>query len=166
MAVRLAKLAGASRIYAVSYSHLARRNDLARAFGADEILYEDKKPLANHAFAEAPDRFYVTTPPQVLPGMFGVAAKGAILTYIGIAHGAGARVEFDANDFHFKKLQLRASYASPALFTPLALRLLRESAVDGEALITHRFGLDEMAEAVRVACFEKATCVKVIMVRH
>jgi threonine dehydrogenase-like Zn-dependent dehydrogenase len=127
---------------------------------------EDKTPVAEHSFPERPDRFYVTAPPQVLPAMFRAAAKGAILTYIGIAHEAGARVNFDANEFHFKKLQLRASYASPALFTPLALRLLREGAVDGARMITHRFSLDEMPEAVRVACFEKAECIKVVMVRN
>ncbi|CAN5822119.1 L-galactonate oxidoreductase [soil metagenome] len=166
MALRLAKLAGASRIYAVSYSHLKARNELARAFGADEVLLEDKSPVTEYIFPQKPDRFLVTAPPKVLPAMFQVAAKGSILTYIGIAHGEGARVEFDANDFHFKKLQLRASFASPALLTPLALRLLREGAVDGRAMITHRFGLEDMAEAVRVACREKARCIKVVMLRN
>jgi threonine dehydrogenase-like Zn-dependent dehydrogenase len=165
MAVRLARLSGAGRIYAVSYSHLTVRNEMARAFGADEVLLADKMSVADHCFPEKPDRIYVTAPPQVLPEMFQAAAKGAIVTYIGIAHDGKGRIAFDADAFHFKKLQLRASYASPALFTPLALRLLGDGSIDGASMITHRFGLDEMAEAVRVACFEKAACVKVVMVR-
>ena len=166
MAVRLAKLSGARRIYAVSYSRLKVRNETALKFGADELILEDKTPVATFRFPEKPDRFLVTAPPQVLPSMFQIAAKGSILSYIGIKNGEGAKISFDANEFHFKKLQLRASFASPAMLTPLALTLLKDGAVDGEALITHRFGLEEMPEAVRVACFEKETCIKVVMVRR
>ena len=87
MAVRLARLSGAGRIYAASYSHLTVRNEMARAFGADEVLLADKFSVADHPFPEKPDRICVTAPPHVLPEMFQAAAKGAIVTYIGIAHG-------------------------------------------------------------------------------
>ena len=63
-----------------------------------------------------------------------MAAKGGIISYIGIEYGAGATCSFDANDFHFKKLQLRGSFAAPALYGPTALRYLREGVVDGQEM--------------------------------
>jgi len=46
---------------------------------------------------------------------------------------------------------LRASFASPALYTPLALQYLREGVVDGASLISHRFPLNRIADAMATA---------------
>jgi len=92
-----------------------------------------------------------------------VAAKGAIISYIGIKFGDGANITFAANDFHFKKLQLRGSFASPALFTPMALNLLQRKLVDGKALITHTFPLAKIKEAMNVAANSKKDVIKVVV---
>jgi L-iditol 2-dehydrogenase len=151
MALRLAKLSGAERIYACDVSKAKARMQVARDFGADEIIEVDKTPLADYKFAVKPDRFMVSSPPVTLPEMFKIAAKGAIISFIGIKFGDGATISFDANDFHFKKLQLRASFASPAMFTPQALNLLKTGAVDGNRLISHRFPLDKISDALACA---------------
>jgi len=151
MALRLAKLAGAAKIYACDVAKAGARLELAREWGADEIIEVDKTPLATYKFSQPPDRFMVSSPPATLPGMFQVAAKGAIISFIGIKFGDGANITFDANHFHFKKLQLRASFASPALYTPQALTLLKSGAIPGERLVTHRFPLAQMAEALDCA---------------
>ena len=163
MAVRLAKLAGASRIYASTFSKRKRRNQLALDFGADELLYEDEKPLASRTFHSAPDRILITAPPPAIGACVALAAKGAILAYIGVGHGETDRVTFPANEFHVKKLQLRSSYASPALRTPMALELLRTGRVDGAKLISHRFPLSEAARAIRLACLDKNEAIKVVV---
>jgi threonine dehydrogenase-like Zn-dependent dehydrogenase len=163
MALRLAKLSGAGRIYAASFSRLKVRNDMAGRFGADDVIYVDRTPLDKFKFPQAPDRFMVSAPPSALPPAIAVAAKGGIISYIGIQYGAGAQVSFDANVFHFKKLQLRGAFASPALLTHMALRVLKSGAVDGAALVTHRFGLDEIKQALHVACREKETSIKVVV---
>jgi threonine dehydrogenase-like Zn-dependent dehydrogenase len=163
MALRLAKLAGAARIYASTFSNQQRRNQLALDFGADELLYEDQQPLATRKLDPAPDRILITAPPPVIRNCVTPAAPGAVLAYIGVGHGETDRIELPANEFHFKKLQLRSSYASPALRTPLALDLLRSGRIDGAKLISHRFPLSEAAEAIRTACMERDQAVKVVV---
>lgn len=162
MALRLAKLSGAERIYACDLSTAKCRLDLAKKWGADEIIEADKTPLDKFKFSQAPDRFLVSSPPKTLPGMFKVAAKGAILSFIGIKFGDGANVTFDANEFHFKKLQLRASFASPALYTPMALNLITKRIVDASAVISHTLPLERIGEALKIASDPSAS-LKVIV---
>ena len=163
MAVRLAKLAGAARIYASTFSQRERRNQVALGYGADELLYEDEKPLASRQLDPPPDRILITAPPPAIGTCVGPAALGAILAYIGVGHGDSDRVAFPANEFHVKKLQLRSSFASPALRTPLALELLRSGRVDGTKLISHRFPLSEAGHAIRTACLDKNEVIKVVV---
>jgi threonine dehydrogenase-like Zn-dependent dehydrogenase len=163
MALRLAKLAGAARIYASTFSKRERRNQLALEFGADELLYEDEEPIAKRKLDPAPDCILITAPPPVIGSCVAPAAQGAVFAYIGVGHGETDRIELPANEFHFKKLQLRSSYASPALRTPRALDLLRSGRIDGAKLISHRFPLADAAEAVRTACLDKDHAVKVVV---
>jgi threonine dehydrogenase-like Zn-dependent dehydrogenase len=163
MALRLAKLAGASRIYASTYSQQERRNQLALDFGADELLFEDEKPLQSRKLDPPPDRILITAPPPSIGTCVTPAARGAILAYIGVGHGDSDRVSFPANEFHFKKLQLRSSFASPALRTPLALELLRSKRIDGSKLISHRYPLSEAGYAIRTACLNRNEAIKVVV---
>ncbi len=163
MAVRLAKLAGAARIYAATFSGRKRRNQLALEFGADELIYEDEKPLHSRKLDPAPDRILITAPPPAVGTCISPAAKGAILVFIGVGHGDNDWMKLPANEFHFKKLQLRASFAAPALRTPLALDLLRTGRVEGAKLVSHRIPLSEAARAIRVACLDKNEAIKVVV---
>jgi L-iditol 2-dehydrogenase len=163
MAVRLAKLAGAARIYAATFSKRKRRNQLALEFGADELLYEDEKPLHARKLDPPPDRILITGPPPSVATCVTPAAKGAILAYIGVGHGETDWMTLPANEFHFKKLQLRSSFASPALRTPMALELLRSGRVDGAKLISHRVPLSEAARAIRLACLDKNEAIKIVV---
>ena len=163
MALQLARRAGARRVFVRgrTRNHPAR-GELAARLGADVFVDVDETPLEAHDFGCEIDRVLVTAPPRTLAGAVEVAAKGGIISYIGIEHGDGATCSFDANDFHFKKLHLRGSFAAPALFGPAALRYLREGVVDGEALISHRYSLGELSEAYEAACSDPAA-VKVIV---
>jgi L-iditol 2-dehydrogenase len=151
MATALVRRAGARRLFATGPASRPRRLELAKQFGADETFDSLQTPVSKFDYGCEIDRILVTAPPRTLPEAFEVASKGGIISYIGIAWGAGAKVTFDADAFHFKKLQLRASFASPALYGPEALRCLREGVVNGRALISHRFPLSQMQEAMDVA---------------
>ena len=163
MALRLAKLAGAAHIYASTFSKQTRRNQVAVEFGADELLYEDEAQLQLRKLDPPPDRILITAPPPTIRSCVTPAARGAVLVYIGVGHGETDRVSFPANEFHFKKLQLRSSFASPALRTPLALDLLRSKRVDGTKLISHRFPLSEAGQAIRAACLNQTEAIKVVV---
>lgn len=163
MALQLARHAGARRVFV---SGLKRdrpgRGELAKRLGADAFIETDTTPLEGYDFGCLIDRVMVTAPPRMLGSAIKVAAKGGIISYIGIEYGSGAVCSFDANEFHFKKLQLRGSFAAPALYGPIALRYLREGVVDGEALISHRYPLDHLSEAYRTAQ-QDPTAVKVVV---
>ncbi|MDD5705000.1 MAG: alcohol dehydrogenase catalytic domain-containing protein [Kiritimatiellae bacterium] len=151
MALSLVKRMGARRVFVSAFAGETVRVAAARRLGADAIFDPARTPLPKVEFGCPIDRILVTAPPPALNDAFQVACKGGIVAFIGIGHGERAFCRFDANAFHFKKLQLRASFASPALFTPLALQYLREGVVKGDELISHRFPLDRMAEAMAVA---------------
>jgi L-iditol 2-dehydrogenase len=162
MALALVKRAGARRVFVSGFKKRSARVELSHRFGSDAFIDPSRTPLKQFDFSCDIDRIIVTSPPRTLPDAFHIAAKGAIISFIGIGTGEAAFCTFNVNDFHFKKLQLRASYASPALYTPLALQYLREGVVNGEALISHRFSLDQIAEAMEVAKNDP-TAVKVII---
>jgi L-iditol 2-dehydrogenase len=165
MALRLAKLRGARKIYAAAHSHSVKRIETALAFGADEIIYTDKAPLETYAFDRGGvDRVLVTAPPATIPSAFKAARTGGVIGFIGIEFGAGANITFDANEFHFKKLQLRASHATPALFFPKCIELLKSGVVDGGALVTHTFGLERFAEAMKQLRDDRSSAIKMVMV--
>lgn len=162
MALALVKHMGARSVLVSGNSTNKPRLACAERFGATDIINPDRTPLASYKFPRAIDRIIVTAPPTVLPEAFAVASKGAIISFIGIGHGDNGFCRFDVNAFHFKKLQLRASFASPALYTPLALRYLSDGIVDGKALISHRFPLTDITEAMNVAA-DSSRSIKVIV---
>ena len=151
MALALAKNAGARKIFVSDFRRRTGRYDLAMKLGVDGWHDPSEIPLAEYDFACDIDRIIVTAPPAALPSAFAAAAKGAIISYIGIGGEGKESCTFDADAFHFKKLQLRASFASPALYGPLAVQYLREGIIDGESMISHRFKLDDIAEAMQTA---------------
>jgi L-iditol 2-dehydrogenase len=162
MALPLIRRAGARRVFATGFKRRTGRMQAALKLGAHEFIDPGETPLSAYKFGCPINRVIVTSPPATLPDAFAVAAKGAIVSFIGIAHGEEAFCRFDANAFHFKKLQLRASFASPALYGPMALDLLREKVVDGNALVSHVFPLDRIAEAFETAAHDPAA-IKVVV---
>jgi L-iditol 2-dehydrogenase len=106
----------------------------------------------------------VTAPPRTLLPAFEIARFGAIVGLIGIEFGkSGAEVTFDANAFHFKKLQLRASHAIPNHYFPMALDLLARRVVDPELLVSHTFSLEDYASAFEVLTDPQQAAVKVVI---
>jgi L-iditol 2-dehydrogenase len=63
----------------------------------------------------------------------------------------GATRSFDANDLFFRELEVQASYSAGPGDTRAALELIESGAVQPETLITHRFALEETANALEAA---------------
>lgn len=163
MAIPIVRRMGAGRIYAVNRSGGARV-ELARRYGADKVILLDGEPLAAAQFRKGGvDRALVSAAPQAIPAALAAMNYGGIVSYIGIDYGAGAQITFDANDFHFKKLQLRASHASPAIYFPTVLQLLQDGHVDGEAIISHTFPLTHIAEAMLMMRDQRHAVLKIVI---
>jgi L-iditol 2-dehydrogenase len=166
LAVRLARLKGAGKVTVLAHSHSAARIRLAEFYGADRIVCTDKQDPVEALKGETVDRVLVTTPPHTLRDAAEFASFGAIISMIGIAMTKEeSRVAFDINHMHFKRLQLRFSYASPALFFPKCIDMIKNGLVDVKPLISHRFPLEQMDKALLTCRDDKANAVKVMMVR-
>ena len=72
-------------------------------------------------------------------------------------------VTFDANDFHFRKLQLRASMAGPAIYFPAVLELMKAGVIPGDELISHRFPMAEIEPAMLTNRDNKKETVKIVV---
>lgn len=163
MAVPLARMRGAGRIYAANRSG-GRRAQTAKALGADEVILTSETPVSRISFRKGGvDRALVSASVEAIGDAMPVMNYGGILAFIGIQFGEGSTIRFDANDFHFKKLQLRASHAAPALYFPQVLQLLKDKHVDGDKLISHVMPLAQMAEAMTLVRDCREEVVKVVV---
>ena len=79
---------------------------------------------------------------------------------------ANGDITFNANDFHFKKLQLRASFAAPALWFPRALDLLKNKVVDPDDFITQTFPLEEIQNWFEKQRDDSSDVIKMVMVKE
>jgi L-iditol 2-dehydrogenase len=163
MSIPLARMRGAAHVYAANRS-AGIRLERARALGADHVFSTETEPIHKHPYrCGGVQRALVSAPPAVLPEVMQIMSYGGVISFIGIEYGPGAQIAFDANEFHFKKLQLRASYASPALYFPTALRLLRDGHVDGSAIITHVLPLERIAGGLELLRDHRDTTLKVVI---
>ena len=140
---------------------------MARAFGAHEVFSTggaDSAPIDASRFRKGGvERAVVSAPPSTIAATFDAMRFGGVIAYIGIEYGDGARISFDANAFHFKKLQLRASHATPALYYPIVLQLLKDRYVDGEAMISHVMPLERIGEAMALMRNSRDEVLKIVI---
>jgi len=167
MAIALAKAAGARNIYAIQRNGKSqKRIELAKKLGATDVILTSETDLTQYPFPRGGlNKIMVTASPQVLPQMMKLCVYGGIIGFLGIDNQHGM-ISFDANDFHFKKLQLRASYAVPALWFPRALELLKAKAVDPKDFITHTFPLEKIEEFFCKQRDDISDVIKMVMVKE
>ncbi|MBN2312127.1 MAG: alcohol dehydrogenase catalytic domain-containing protein [Candidatus Hydrogenedentes bacterium] len=161
VALALAIRRGASEALCIGHSHSKARLELAKGLGADVLAVDgplDERDDLRRRF----DHVLMAAPTQFIVPALALLDYGGTMTYIGIGTGDGT-IRFDANDFHYRKLQLRASFASPALYFPAVLRLLKAGAIPGEELISHTFKLAEIERAMLTCRDDKATALKVVV---
>lgn len=164
-AIALARRMGAAHIYTAGRSTSKARMDAAMTLGTDTFIAVDKTPLESFDFgARKPDKILVTAQPDSLPVAIQVAGQGAIISYIGVGMNHTKQVTFDADDFHFRKLSLRPSHAWPGTHAAESIRLLQTEPELGTTLISHRFGLEEIEQAMLTARDQRTVAKKVVMV--
>lgn len=166
LAIRLAALRGAGKITVLAHSHSRARIALARYYGADEVIFTDLLDPVEALKGQMVHRVLVTTPPATLNDAVIFASFGAVISMIGFAKTKEESMcTFDINAMHAKRLQLRFSFASPALFFPQCIDMIQKGLVDVKALISHRYALEDMDAAMKICRDDKESVVKVLMVR-
>ena len=166
MTIALAKAAGARNIYAIQRSGRSKaRIELAEKLGATVILTSETD-LEKYPFPRGGvNKIMITAAPRVIPDMMKIAAFGGVISFLGIDMEHG-EITFDANAFHFKKLQLRASFAAPALWFPRALDLLKSKVVDPADFITQTFKMEDIQKYFEKQRDDSSDVIKMVMVKE
>lgn len=160
-AAALARHQAASRVVVIGRDQAKARLAVARSLGGDVRPMHGS--LADmHDLHGQFDHVLLTAPPELIEPAFALLAYGGELTYVGIATG-DARITFDANRFHFRKLQLRASFASPAMDFPAVIKLMRAGIMPAKSLVSHRFALADITKAMLTCRDDKTGAVKVVV---
>lgn len=162
MAVSLAQLYGAGRVLLAGIKGDCKRMEIGRTMGADELIYSDEPGWAK-TLEGGIDRVLLTAAPALVGETVQCMSFAGIMAYLGIAYGDGSRILLDGNEFHFKRLQLRASFAVPALFFPRALDLLRRGSIRSDLLISHKFPLTEIAAAFDLLRYNRGEALKIVV---
>ena len=164
MCLRLAAAAGARPIWGIDQSGSDVRVDLARRWGATDVLLSDKDDCVKTVMdAGGADSIIHTAPPSTLPEATAMCAKDATLAFCGIQKREPTPVPLDANLLHFRRLQVRGVYPVPNWGFPTAVRLLKEGVVPADDIVSHRFALAEAATAFRTLVDDRAHALKVIL---
>ena len=159
--------AGARRVYAADLSTAGKRAELAKQFGADEVIFTDKTDLTSYPFPRGGvDKVLITAPPALIETATHIMNLGGIIAFLGIAYGDAAKVSFDSNVVHHKKIQIRASDAVPALYFPMCIDLVESGMIDVKSLVTQTFPLEKTVEGLKQFCQTPMTSVKAVMVNE
>ena len=164
MAIQMAKKSGARKIYVAQTSGRKARTDLAYQYGADDVILTDEQDLEQYPFPRGGvDRVLVTSPPSTIDLATRVTNPGGVVAFLGIGYGERAKAEFDSNIVHLRKIMIKGSNAIPALYFPKCIDMLETGMIDVKSLISHRFKLIDLPNAITMYLNEREKGVKAIM---
>jgi threonine dehydrogenase-like Zn-dependent dehydrogenase len=150
--LQLVRRGGAAR--AIVSEPNASRRELARRLGADEVIDPSTANVAARVRELTGGRgvdaaFETAGDPRPLADCVGAATHGGAVVLVGV-NGRAARFELELHDFHFRELRLIGSYGGTGRggFRAASGWL---GQIQLQPLISHRFGLAELAEAFAIA---------------
>lgn len=150
--ILLAREYGAERI--IGADMVPFRLNKAKEFGADDIINVSKDSLSDSlkvlTGGEMADVVIVgpNSVDAMKQGISAVGAGGRVLFFTPAK--PGDKLTVDPNDLYFRDVNIITSYSCGPTDTADALELIEKSTVRADKLVTHRFGIDETAEAFRL----------------
>ncbi|UCC71058.1 MAG: alcohol dehydrogenase catalytic domain-containing protein [Gemmatimonadota bacterium] len=151
--VRLARYLGAEPI--VVTDPVAIRREYAEGIGADVALdpgaadFDEKMSEATGGWGAEKVIVMPGAVDAIEHGLAHAAPGGVVLVYTPTP--PEATVAYRPHDLYFKEVTITHSYSAGPIETRDALDLLASGEFEVEDLITHRFGLDGVGEALRMA---------------
>lgn len=145
--IQVARVFGAGRVLACDLKK--DRRAAALRFGADAAFAPSIARVRKETAGRGAD-CVIVGPPNIKALEFGFesAAPGAtIQLFAPMPPRSNAACDF--HDLYFKEQAITTSYSCDATDTRFALRLLARKKIKTKGLITHRFGLDGVGEALR-----------------
>jgi L-iditol 2-dehydrogenase len=150
--IQFARMFGAAKIVAFDFSDW--RLEKARELGADHTI-NPKVEDGKAQFFELNDGrgadSVIVTPHELKPVEFGLslAGKGATV-HMFAPPPPGAELKLDLNDYFFRELTLTTTYSTTHIDTQQMLAFMTNGRIATQELITHRFGLDRVADAIQL----------------
>jgi L-iditol 2-dehydrogenase len=149
----LAKTYGASVIIVSDF--IDSRLNFARKFGADRVINPKCENLNEGVKAETDGRgvdvVVVTAPsPEAYMASIAICRRGGKLCVFAPTT-PGKRLRMSPKELFFSEISIVPSYSTSHLETRLALGLMVSDKINFEGLISHRFNLEDTAEAFKMA---------------
>ncbi|MBP6963721.1 MAG: alcohol dehydrogenase catalytic domain-containing protein [Armatimonadetes bacterium] len=150
LCLMVAKAAGAARLIAVDTSDYALRNALdLGATHAVNPTKEDALARISEIIPDGPDLIVEAAGPiQAVQLMVDLRRRGTRWNVFGIT--THEKFELDGGLTHFLEGRQDASFGTTSLAMMKAIRLMETGLVDTERIISHRFSLERIHEALEV----------------
>lgn len=150
LCLMVAKAAGAGRLIAVDTSDYALQNALALgATHAVNPAREDAKKRIYQIIPDGPDLVVEAAGPiQAVQLMVDLRRRGTKWNVFGIT--THEKFELDGGHTHFLEGRMDASFGTTPLAMSKAIRLMETGLVNPEKIISHRFPLSRIHEAIEV----------------
>jgi L-iditol 2-dehydrogenase len=150
---KLSKIYGSGKTIVIDLIDF--RLEMAEEFGADITIDARDKDLIARVKAETEGRgvdIAVVTAPnlEAYETAMSICRKGGRLCVFAPT-GPGKSLQISPKDLFFSEIQIIPSYSTSHLETRVAMQLLSSGRIDVERLITHRFRLEQTAQAFRTA---------------
>ncbi len=150
LCLMVARAAGAGRLVAIDISALARKNALA--LGATEAIDPqdgDTRERVYQIMPQGPDLIVEAAGPiDAVRLMVSILRRGTRWNVFGIT--THETFELDGGLTHFLEARMDASFGTTPQAMQQAIRLMERGVVDPERIISHRFPLEKIHEALEV----------------
>jgi len=150
LCMMVAKSAGTGRLIAVDISPHARRNALQ--LGATHVIdpgSEDARKRVYEILPDGPDLVVEAAGPiQAVRLMVDLLRRGTRWNVFGIT--THEKFELDGGLAHFLEARMDSSFGTTPAAMSMAVRLMERGLVDTEKIISHRFALEKIDEALAV----------------
>ncbi len=150
LCMMVAAAAGAGRVIAVDTSDWALKNalDLGATHGVNPAK-EDVKKRIYEIIPEGPDLIVEAAGPiEAVKLMVDLRRRGTRWNVFGIT--THEKFELDGGHTHFLEGRMDASFGTTPMAMTKAVRLLETGLIDMEKVISHRFNLSDIHEAMEV----------------
>ncbi len=163
--LQLCKLSGAGTIVGLDFSawRLEKAISLGASFTINPAEGAGVETLKDRNGGRGADAVIVTAP-NLKAWELGLSLceKGAGL-HLGAPPPPGSAWEINPNRLYFREIKINTAYSATHIETRAVLDLLSAKRVEANAMITHRFGLDGVGEAIRLLLLADASLKSLII---